>query len=277
LGIWLLATMAWTIQDYYVRWPSGDHVQFVWQTALREAAAALDADPDPSPVVVAGWSPGSMDPPTMRLLLRREDIPLRFVDPTQGLIIPLDVGRSSLPATAAGSGRLVRPTALPLDPALEAELKQWGAISEERGLFTLYRLPFPNLNDRLTGPSITSITNEGAVTFLGYRSLPDSTGVSMLTYWRPAGPVEGPLHIFFHLVGAARGTPQVVGQQDGLGAPVDHWQVGDLIVQLHRVPVPAGEYTALVGLYNPETGDRWLYPSPAGPADAIKLAMVTVP
>jgi hypothetical protein len=130
------------------------------------------------------------------------------------------------------------------------------------------------LNDLLTGPSVTF---EGTVTFLGYRSLHDSTGVSMLTYWRPAGPVEGPLHIFFHLVDAARGTPQVVGQQDGLGAPVDHWQGGDLIVQLHRIPVPAGDYTALVGLYNPETGDRWLHDSAAGPADAIKLAIVTVP
>ncbi len=274
LGIWLFATMAWTVRDYYVRWPSGDDVQFVWQTALREAAAALDADPDPSPVVVAGWTPGSMDPPTMALFLRREDIPLRFVDPTQSLIIPQDTGQSSLPPTAPGSGRLVRPTALPLDPALEAELMRWGGTSEERGLFTLCRLPFPSLNDLLTGPSVTF---EGTVTFLGYRSLPDSTGVSMLTYWRPAGPVEGPLHIFFHLVDAARGTPQVVGQQDGLGAPVDHWQGGDLIVQLHRIPVPAGDYTALVGIYNPETGDRWLHDSAAGPADAIKLTMVTVP
>ena len=61
-----------------------------------------------------------------------------------------------------------------------------------------------------------------------------------------------------HLVGPG-GAPVVVG--DGLGVPPDNWQVGDVIVQRHRLDMPAdapkGEYTLYTGAYWLDTLERW--------------------
>ena len=46
-------------------------MQFVWQAALTDTAAYLDQAHELTPVAIGGWSPVTMDPPTMRLSMRR--------------------------------------------------------------------------------------------------------------------------------------------------------------------------------------------------------------
>ena len=263
LALWLVLVAVGTARDYW-RWGQEKEVRFVWQTALWEAAAALDADPDSGPVVVAGWTPESMDPPTMELFLQRDDLSLRYVDPGQALLAPRD------------GARMVRPAVLPLDPLLAAELARWGGVTQEHGAYTLARVPafeqgcLPSSTEGIS----SSVAFEGNVTFLGHRVAQEGAGIALLTYWRADGPVLEPLRIFVHLVDDAG---EIVGQDDGLGAPTAHWQEGDLILQVHRVPLPAGVYGLQVGLYNPITEKRWLYPTKDGSADSMMLERVTVP
>ena len=251
LVIWLAAVAGWTVRDYFFRWPAEAEVQFVWQTGLQEAAAALDTDPAAGSVVVAGWTPGSMDPPSMSLFMQRDNLVLRYINPTQALLWPPE------------GGRMVRPAVLPLDPALAAELDRWGAWIEERDQFIIHHLPAVELNF-ISPPVVFS----NQVTFLGHRV----TSSSLLTYWRAAGPVEQPLHIFVHLLGPAGA---IVGQHDGLGAPAEYWRPGDVIVQTHHLGAPTIEYNLRVGLYNPETGERLRYDD--GSADTIVLPKVIIP
>ena len=68
---------------------------------------------------------------------------------------------------------------------------------------------------------------------------------------------------------------RVIAGADGLGVPIETWQVGDLIVQSHPLTVPPNtppeRYQIQTGLYRPDnveryrilsgdhsTSDRWL-------------------
>ena len=61
----LLLYHTWaTVDGLWRVWPANDEVQFVWQAALTEAGAHLDAAAEAGPVAVGGWTPETMDPPT---------------------------------------------------------------------------------------------------------------------------------------------------------------------------------------------------------------------
>src|SRR5690606_11546462 len=71
LGLGALAIFAAgsTANDLWRVWPRNEEVRFVWQAALTEAAAFLDHSAESGPVAVGGWTPDTMDPPTMTLTL----------------------------------------------------------------------------------------------------------------------------------------------------------------------------------------------------------------
>ncbi len=123
----------------------------------------------------------------------------------------------------------------------------------------------------------------GVLAFLGYtvaesRSpLPGET-FAIETWWRVDAVPERPLSLMLHLVGPG-GQPVIVG--DGLGVPREVWQVGDVIVQRHTLPIPpdapAGLYTPHVGVYWLDTVERW--PVSTGPQtgqDSITLPTIVV-
>jgi hypothetical protein len=64
---------------------------------------------------------------------------------------------------------------------------------------------------------------------------------------------------------------------DGLGVPVDQWEAGDIIVQRHRIELPAGapkgQYPLQAGAYWLDTLQRW--PVAAG-GDILKLPPLRV-
>ena len=239
-----LARTAWAL---FVVWPASPEVQFVWQEALTEAAAYLDELPDAGPVAVGGWTPETMDPPTMELSLRRDDLDLRFFHPEQALI---------LPAPSPGkTARIVHPTILPPHPALQAQLGGWGITSSRTNAFTAYELdalPFP-------APDFPAAVTFGReVTFLGHTFVegcrpPVSGPCQLLTFWRVDGPTAGPRRFFLH---AVMEGGEIAATGDGLGAPAAHWRAGDLIVQRHELDLAAAPHTLRLGVYNPETGRR---------------------
>ena len=103
-------------------------------------------------------------------------------------------------------------------------------------------------------------------------------------YWRPLDITEQPLKVFVHLAGPANpatGTP--------LWAQDDHfpqheristtsWVPGEVYRDVYQLPlagVPAGEYDLLVGLYNPETGER--LPVSVSEGDSYRIGTITLP
>jgi hypothetical protein len=103
---------------------------------------------------------------------------------------------------------------------------------------------------------------EGPLRFLGHDfnwGQVAAGGEAVLrTYWQVSQVPERPLSLMAHLIGSD-GIPVAVG--DGLGVPVEQWQLGDIIVQRHRLAVPEdtapGRYRLQTGVYWLDTLKRW--------------------
>ncbi|MGB3715502.1 MAG: glycosyltransferase family 39 protein [Candidatus Promineifilaceae bacterium] len=250
--------IARTSSAVFREWPAASEVKFVWQEALTEVAAYLDDSTSTEPIAVGGWTPASMDPPTMELTLVRQDLSIRHFDPTQGLIIPSG-------GQPGGDVRIARPSGLPLDPFLEERLISWGAFPQTIGSFTLYEVPFAAFD---LPETTANVVFGGEITFLGFDPLSFCSGLGpenasgsptceAVSYWRVEKPVAEPRRIFLHAVDE-QGT--ILDQDDGLGAPAEHWEPGDLILQRHTLNLSPREDipTLRLGVYNPETGLRLL-------------------
>ncbi len=241
LGTLMLLTGWRAVDGLWRVWPANDEVRFVWQAALTGAAAYLDTSLADGPVAVGGWTPDTMDAPTMELSLRRDDLSLRFFDPTQSLILPSAQGESI---------RIVRPTELPLVQPLATMIAPW---ERPLGEFTLYEVPA-----RLDiGPLVVADVEFGEqVRFLGYdvvEGCGDGDPCTLLTYWQATAPTGQPRRIFLHAVDDAG---DIVAQDDRLGAPAEFWQAGDMILQLLKLTETAQELR--LGIYDPSSGQRLL-------------------
>jgi len=197
-------------------WPANDEVRFVWQAALTEAAAYLDDSLERGPVAVGGWTPETMDPPTMQLTLRRDDLSLRYFNPTEGMVIPV--------APAGERVRIVTPAILPLAPALEEIV----SAREDAGDFKLYVV----LGGWAPDPEqVVGVEFGEQLLFLGYNlAEPCVVGDAcrLITFWRVIVPADGPRRLFLY----AMEGDEVVEQDDRLGAPSEFWLTGDTIVQI---------------------------------------------
>jgi 4-amino-4-deoxy-L-arabinose transferase-like glycosyltransferase len=237
---WITALGLWHI------WPADEEVQFVWQAALTEAATYLDLSLEESPVAVGGWTPDTMDPPTLDLSLRRNDLSTRFFNPTESLILPYDA--------SGQAARMIRPAILPLAPLLEAMagpaivLPSGGQPGEQFALHTSMAIP----EGRPMIPKAEDFGGE--IRFMGYdrpESCDQDAPCLITTYWQVLVSPDGPRRIFLHRVDAA-GT--IIAQDDRLGAPAEYWHPGDLVVQLLSLPPGSGELR--LGVYNPVDRQR---------------------
>ena len=245
--ILLLLYHTWaTVDGVWRVWPANDEVQFVWQAALTEAGAHLDAAAEAGPVAVGGWTPDTMDPPTLELTLRRDDLRLAFFNPTESLLLPDPGGRAA---------RLVRPAILPIAPEIERLTGPWTVLPDGAAAgqqFALYRYT--------TTPAIrptvaAGVVFGGEVRFLGYDPGPTcadpAAPCTLTTYWRVLAPTGRPRRFFLHVVGP---DGAVLAQADRLGAPAEHWRPADVVVQLLTVPRTDGELR--LGVYDPTDGGR---------------------
>lgn len=240
LGL-LLVFSAWSTYGGLWRvWPANDEVRFVWQAALTEAAAYLDASTESGPVAVGGWTPDTMDAPTMTLALRRDDLSLRYFDPANSLI---------LPASADGQAiRVIRPAILPLASHIQSLVSPW----EQRGNeFALYEIPVDATG---LSPAFRLEADFGELQLTGYDVVDGcelGEACTVATYWLVKQATGEPRRVFLH---AVDGTGEKVGQDDRLGAPAEFWQPGDQIVQLLAIPATTRELR--LGIYDPRDGRR---------------------
>ncbi len=122
----------------------------------------------------------------------------------------------------------------------------------------------------------------GTLTLLGCRVEPDtvSPGKALVlwTYWSVTDIPGYSLSLMAHLLNGD-GQPVAVG--DGLGVPVESWQVGDIIVQQHTLEVPPdaapGTYWLQTGAYALTDLQRLVVTSGRQPAaDRIVLTRLEV-
>ncbi len=236
--------------------------------------------------------------------LGRDDLRLAYFDCTQSWLYPGD-------AATPGWYALHRDTALGGEHFIEERLDGARLSYEQRvdrasAAFVIYEQPAAS--PTATCPALRSGTQDvtplpldGPLSFLGY-TLPEGPvhpgdTLEVVTYWQvtalpgdfassaapgDAGTEPGTgqrlLSLMLHLTGPG-GGPNAVG--DGLGVPIENWQVSDCIAQRHALPLPAdappGEYTLTTGAYWLDTLERWAVlvdEKPAG--DQIVLSSVVV-
>ena len=78
------------------------------------------------------------------------------------------------------------------------------------------------------------------------------------TYWRVTASLQPPVTVFVHLLDQ---NGNIAAQDDRFGAAARMLEPGDLIVQRHPIrsdtPLLPGTYQIAVGLYNPDTLNRF--------------------
>jgi hypothetical protein len=265
-----------TVRDYFFRWPAHPEVQFVWQADLAAIARHLDSARDvPTDVAISGLSNETMDDDSLRLLMKRRDLAIRWFDSRTTLVVP------------STGGRVFIPQIVPLDPILHARLTDWGAQEhrDPSGRFTWFDLSGIRVADPLTStvlPSGRAIYLDtplynGMYLLCGESShsqVEPGGELTALTYWQATLLPLPPLKAFVHLTDI---HDMLIAQSDGLNAPSQFWRSGDIIVQLHRLRVPPdttpGVYYWKVGLYNSQTQVRVQF-KPTG--DHLRLPDVEV-
>lgn len=276
LAAWVAAE---TLHTYFFTWANHRDVRVAYHVHLAAEADYLEGTGPEGLVAISTFYPRQPhDPSAMEVLRGRADPDLRWFD-----------GRGALVFPASGEARLLVPSAMPLDPALEAlvapharplppiplrpgdlvtevAVLQWdvaAALGEAlagaqgpAGWFEGEMLPA----DFVYHPLELPVALEGGIELVGYRLLTPVVEpggeVALVSFWRVDGPREG-LVLFAHLLD---GESHVLAQSDRLDAPSWNWHPGDVVAQVHRFAVPEatppGWYHLQVGAYREADGMR---------------------
>jgi hypothetical protein len=252
-------------------------------------------------VCLSGVSIDQIDVQTFDTAFGTNDLDFRWFDARHALVLP--AGRHDAWYLLAD--------AVPPDPALWerffASTTAWGQrqTRDDGRPYTLYRLTADDLA-RLAAPTPLGempvwwspavafppgyerhplslpVNIDRHLAFLGYELANARLGpgdeLQLLTFWRVERPLEPPLALFVHLLDAGG---QVRSQHDGLSVDPVGMRSGDIFVQGHRFPTPSdmplGEYQLEVGVYRPNTMQRWsVYKDADAVADRLLLHPVSM-
>ena len=234
-----------------------DHDQFAWfreREPLDKLGYSIflfdvPARGEPVDLVLAGMQMDEL-PPAIFERLGGNDLRPRWVDPAQSLIIP-----------GGGAGFLARPSQMALNPYLaQASEGLLSEISVDDGI----SLGGYNSRSFQESESARFSSGDGRIALL-HAAVVEKNGSEMVlqTTWRQQGSPQQ-LQIFIHAVDE---DGRIVAQWDGLGAAWEGWRAGDTLLHVHELTLPENEtdgaLTIVTGLYNPQTGERWLTESGA--------------
>jgi hypothetical protein len=139
-----------------------------------------------------------------------------------------------------------------------AQLSYEQRENRESPAFSIYEQSSVSLG---TACAAAPVALDGPLSFRGYAASkptvrPGDT-LEVETCWQVTALPQRPLSLMLHLV-APDGKPIVA---DGLGVPIEQWQVGDVIVQRHRLALPsnmpAGQHQLLAGAYWLDNLQSW--------------------
>ena len=215
------------------QWPANSEVEFVWQKSLTAMGNAWQSDSS-LPTTIIGWTPDSMDEPTL-FLTAQERGAWRFTTPDTLI----------LPTATSATVRLWRPRIpdLPLPQPFHTLLTTWGSHEKTETAFAEWVVSAP----------LARLSAEPPLAIFGdllalYQIAP--CGAEWCSFWRVVGQSNEPLSIFIHALDSA---DTLIAQSDGLHAPSRFWQKGDWLVRHHDLPISPHWR---IGLYNPVNGQR---------------------
>ena len=278
----LLGYNAWrSYEGYFVQWAVHPEVRFAYNATIVEEGLYLNGATNLDSVVLSGHFPADLDPALVESTLRRTDLVPRWCDVREALLYP-----------GGGSATLFEPDYFPIDPILYDQFMDRPEPAYERRLsdgtlvFRTYPLRADLLDERLAQAATQPVGWSGATRYprgmpddlvelslpasfsgradmLGYEILGGGRAtpgqlITLVTYWRARQPASAQATTFVHVLDA---EGQVLVGDDAFGAPPNRWQAGDVIVQLHRMVLPAdlaaGVYPLEIGWYERDSGQRW--------------------
>lgn len=247
LGLSFTAYMWGTAVALFHTWPNNDEVQFVWQAALTDMGVYLDENETMTTAAIAGWSPETMDVPTMSLLLRRDDLSLSHFSPLDGTLL--------LSLAVDGRHHLLRPTILEFDPLWAAWVQDHGGVARPFGAFVQHTLPqTPSLPPQY--PADVFFGEQ--IRLLGYDVVGAGAEMTLLTYWRVEQRPSLPARLFVQILdadGALIAEDYHWDTADPQRLWFAHWQAGDLILQKHTLPGLDTAVHLRLGIFDPYTCD----------------------
>jgi len=226
-----------TTTAVFVTWPQNDEVRFVWQATLTEMGRYLDARPEIEQATIVGWSPDTMDSPTLLLSRARSEATLRHVG---------TVGEARTLALPA-EGMVLQPHELPLNGMLTAVLQEMSTEINSEPSFVVYQLPA----DIPVAPQFPAdLLFSEEIRFLGHdvAQACDSGLCVVRTYWVVENRPAHGRQFFLH---GLDDSGQLVSQDDSLHAPAEFWQKGDVLVHVHQLPMVEGMSEIHLGIYDP--------------------------
>jgi 4-amino-4-deoxy-L-arabinose transferase-like glycosyltransferase len=280
--VMLLGYNAWrSYEGYFVRWAVHPDVRFAYNATIIEEGLYLNDATGLDSVVLSGHFPADLDPALVQSALRRRNLVPRWCDVRQSLIYP-----------GGTSAQVFEPDYFPIDPILYGQFMGQPEPAYERRLgdgtlvFRTYPLREDLLNERLAQAATQPVgwseatqfprgmpgdlaelawpvSFSGRADMLGYEILGGGRArpgqlVTLVTYWRAQQASSAQAITFVHVLDP---QGQVLVGDDAFGAPPNRWQAGDVIVQLHRVVLPAdlasGVYPIEIGWYERDSGQRW--------------------
>ncbi|HZY45033.1 MAG TPA: hypothetical protein VFF70_09820, partial [Anaerolineae bacterium] len=266
-----------TFDDYFNKWPNHSETQFVFQADFAAIAKDIDAN-NVMDVSVGGLSNDTLDDDSLRLLLQRKDVRVRWFDSGSPI--------SSGGAIVEGYNKALPiyiPSMVPVSSLFSIYL------DDNRCLELFVDNHFRHYQLRCEGvggisPKARSF-NDTALLQDTPQNFPDTIlagdRFQFTTTWIAQFPIDYPRRVFVHLVDPRNGL--IVAQHDGLDAPTKFWGDFDQIIQVHTLTVPLetvpGIYEIWIGLYDPSTGQRVLQTDSAHsepPSDQYLLGTIQV-
>ena len=106
----------------------------------------------------------------------------------------------------------------------------------------------------------------GLIRLTGYDVWQTGESLALTLFWEAIQAPPADYQVFVHIESGpdGAGPAGVWGQSDGTpacgGSPTGSWSPGDKIIDRHVISpapdAPAGNYSLIVGLYRPDTGER---------------------
>jgi hypothetical protein len=144
-------------------------------------------------------------------------------------------------------------------------------LSDEDRSYALYQL---DVAPHLT-PTVPLSAHFGdTADLLGYDLQQKDQTATLVTYWRAGDKIVTPLQMFVHVLDA---NGNVVAQADRLDASPFGWQAGDVIAQVHQLDIPPSAVSLVLGLYNPDSGERLTAMVDDRAADQVTLTELRAP
>ncbi|MFN8598718.1 MAG: glycosyltransferase family 39 protein [Anaerolineae bacterium] len=271
-------TAVTTWHDYFDVWGNNSDVRFQYSAALTDIAHTLNASTDTSPVAVSSFFIEDADPVIFSQTLTRRDVPVRWFDARDAIVIVADTATQ----------RLAVPSFTPLDPQLQSEfLPDLEPITWTKD-FKLYALDAAQFRQKIEAWTcmVCPVTFDDTVTLMGLQTTQANKVLTIQSVWRVVRDGQPTsTAIFTHLLNAA-GQPAKddaghdVGD-DRLDVPPHTWRVGDEFVQIHRISIAdlaPGVYTLELGLYDRGDNRRWAATDQSGRAlgDRVLLNAIEV-